>query len=249
MLCGYKLGHHVCGVGAILGAGLVIVVAAIACSSRGPGPTQSTPTASVAVQEFALSREDIPGAWIGDRFDESLWDSALDKGNVQVIPADVLGRGQLPTGGITASDIERWKTIAAMDQGYRSSPPFPPGRPDALSASAVLHRDRAGAATYFDFKSQTLDRDHLEAAGTGPILDFEVLNEPAIGEASRFVRWTFEVGGGGEVEVYSLIFLRDRVVGEISVRGLRQAVALEDVIQVARRLDERIQQALERSLK
>jgi len=165
-------------------------------------------------------------------------------------------------GAATLEDYNRWGQILQYEVTYsRATPPTLTGATLSMQVTTVLYRDSAGADESFDFlRQQTSDAEYIkaqeqESAEEGQdIRDLEVspISFAGVGEDRMAFEVTYTMHDPDldrDLDFVSQLIAvrRGRAIGALIVRAVGSPHPVEEVEDLARKLDERMKDALEQA--
>lgn len=222
-----------------------VALLALACDGGGeaqPTATAEPATGEVDVRDLLLLPEDVPPE-LGQL-------SSPIVQMAQEITEGILNpEEQLEAiGTVTLEEAMAWGVVSSATQFHNSRGQYPTEGAQHIVVSVTLTDAVAGATALFPFTTRILKREAVaeyEAYPGRSVVEYEELAEPTIGEESRMVHFiSVDLDEPVRLEHYQLVFRRDRVVSLIQVRSPEGNVTLEQVTDLADKLDGRIQDGL-----
>jgi len=226
-----------------------------AATSVAPSPT-SAPAGSTAEERdaagpilmaAALLAEDLPE---GFTFDEERFLT-----NEEAVDEDLDY-----SGAATLEDYNRWEQILQYEVTYRrETPPSLTGATLFMQVTTILFRDSAGADESFEFlRQQTSDPEYVKAAerdfaeegqdvrdlGVSPI-SFASVGEDRMAFDLTFTMHDPDLDRDLGYVSQLIAIRRGRVIGALQTLAVGSPHPLEEVETLARKLDERMKDALE----
>jgi hypothetical protein len=163
-------------------------------------------------------------------------------------PTDLYGVTQFASPTPTPSQIASWKFIGGGVASFLSSEPVPTATPSNVSVSIFLHADADGADAYFEF-SKTFPSRNTVAGFEGQVgrvmNQFAEFEEPAVGEETRIVTFGSRPRDQEtpEWQGYYVYSRRGRVVEVVFAQAPKGLIALDDLVELARNVDDRVEAA------
>jgi hypothetical protein len=163
-------------------------------------------------------------------------------------------------GAATLEDYNRWEQVLQYEVEYsREVPSTLTGATLSIHVTTVLYRNSTGADESFEFlRQQTSEPEYVEAVereateegreihdlGISPI-SFAGVGEDRMAFEATFAAYDPDAGKDLDFITQLIAIRRDRAIGSIVVRAVGSPHPLKELEGLARKLDERMKDALE----
>ncbi len=222
----------------------VIMLFAIACGGvgeSGAGPTagltdQPPPGAEdVNIRDLVLRPEDVPPE-LGTL------------GEPMILTAEEMFAEGLEAGEVTQQDIAASDLVGGAFQVYNGPARYPDQGVSFMVISVQVLGSVDGAGTFYAAAESGQNQRQVEEYEAFPgrdVFEYEELGELSIGDQSEMIRYVSQDPDDQvRLEHYWLVFRRDRVTASFQVRAPEGNVTLDQVTELAEKLDGRIQDGL-----